>query len=141
MERKKAKGRTENLIPLASRPPEEQHAIRSKGGKNSKEAWKKRKNAQESMRAILSSGISASELRERYGEKAELLGDDPSLMDELNLVQVLEAREGSAKAYELVRDTAGFKPVEQLQAEVNTMSDNDRELLERVAKRTGLKAE
>ena len=132
--KKKHKG-SENLIPLASRSPEEQFAIRSKGGRNAMQANKKRKTAQEAMQALLSVELDPTKLRERYGEDAELLGENPTLLDALSLAQVREAQEGSTRAFEAVRDTAGYQPTQKVNAEVNTMSDADRALLEKVAKR------
>lgn len=132
----KKRGRVENLIPLSSRTPEEQHAIRSKGGRNAVLANQRRKTAQEVMQNLLACEIDPSRLKECYGEEAEkILGANPTMMDLLAYVQCREAGLGSSKAFEVCRDTAGYAPKTQVEIENNVMSDADRQLLEHIAER------
>lgn len=127
-----------NLIPASMRSPEERKLLSSKGGQKYRENRQREKNMQECMRALLNLTISKKTATNGLEEYKDLISDNPTIMEILNLVQVREAREGNTKAYEVVRDTAGFKPVDQIQTDINIMSDQDKALLEKVAKRTGV---
>ena len=109
-----------------------------KGGISNGQTMKNRRTMQEAMRAMLELSVSKKEASKGLEGYEEFISDNPTLMDILNLVQIREAREGNTKSYELVRDTAGFKPVDQVQTDINIMSDSDKALLEKVAKRTGI---
>lgn len=127
-----------NLIPASMRSPEERKEIGRKGGKKYGERVQREKNMQECMRALLNLTMSKKKATENLEGYEDLLSDNPTIMEVLNLVQVREAQQGNTKAFEVVRDTAGFKPVDQIQTDVNIMSDQDKALLEKVAKRTGV---
>jgi hypothetical protein len=93
------------------------------------------------MQYLLNCKITQAQAKEKLGNLSIALPDDPTLFDLISLVQVREAQEGSSKAFEVVRDTAGYKPVDQVQTDINIMSDQDKALLEKVAKRTGVNPE
>ena len=91
---------TENLVSLADRTTEEQRAIASAGGKASGEARRKRKTLKEELLLILSDG---------------------DIQEKISIALINEAingtNEGSVtKAFEVIRDTIGERPVEKLQA-------------------------
>lgn len=130
-----------NLIPASRRSPEERRELGRKGGLKAQECNKERRNAQEIMRNLLNCKIDYAKAKEKLGDMAEYLPEGATLFDMISLMQVLVAGEGSPKAFEVVRDTAGYKPVEQIQTDVNIMTDQDRALLEKVAKRQGLSPE
>lgn len=98
-EKKKPHPGSENLIPIASRSPEEQRAIRSAGGKAAQAKRQRRKTLREELVALLS---------------------DPDVQERMVVALVREATEGNkagsvARAWELVRDTLGEKPKDQLE--------------------------
>ena len=70
-----------------------------------------------------------------------LEGYEVTMADALNLKMLQEAGAGNTKAFEVSRDTAGYKPVEQVQTDINIMSPEDRKLLDKLAKREGVKPE
>jgi len=95
---------TKNLIPTNRRSKEEVKKNASKGGKISGEVRRSRRTLREELLAILSSG---------------------DVQNRMSLALIQEALDGNkagsvTKAYEVVRDTIGEKPVEKvLVAEVD----------------------
>lgn len=105
VKKKKPHPGSENLIPLASRSPEEQRAIRSAGGKAAQAKYRKRMTLKENLLALLS---------------------DPETQNLMVLALLREATEGNragsvSRAWELVRDTIGERPRDQL--EVGNLDD------------------
>jgi hypothetical protein len=91
---------TENLVSLADRTTEEQRAIASAGGKASGEARRKRKTLKEELLLMLS---------------------DCDIQEKISLALINEAINGNnagsvTKAFEVIRDTIGERPVEKVQA-------------------------
>ena len=91
---------TENLVSLADRTTEEQRAIASAGGKASGEARRKRKTLKEELLLMLSDG---------------------NIQEKISLALINEAINGNnagsvTKAFEVIRDTIGERPVEKVQA-------------------------
>lgn len=131
-----------NLVPLSSRSPEEQFEIRSRGGRNAQRMNRERKSAQEVMANLLATEVDPSRLGQILGDEVrDLLPEEPTLLDVLSLAQIREAQNGSTRAFECIRDTAGYKPADRVQADVNVLSDQDRSLLDKVARRTGVDPE
>lgn len=132
---------TSGLVPVSARSPEERAALGRKGGLKTQEQNRLNRNAQEVMRLYLNCKISRAKAREKLGEYADLLPEGATLFDVISLKQILESQEGNTKAFECVRDTAGFKPVERQEISADIMTDADRALLAKVAQRTGVRPE
>ena len=84
---------TENLVSLADRTTEEQRAIASAGGKASGEARRKRKTLKEELLLMLSEG---------------------ETQQSVTLALIGKAMSGDTKAFEVIRDTIGEKPVDKV---------------------------
>ena len=84
---------TENLVSLADRTTEEQRAIASAGGKASGEARRKRKTLKEELLLILSEG---------------------ETKQTVTLALIEKAMSGDTKAFEVIRDTIGEKPIDKV---------------------------
>ena len=84
---------TKNLRPLNTRTKEEAKEISRKGGIKSGEARRKRKTLREELLAIL---------------------EDGNIQNEITLALLDKAKCGDTKAYEVVRDTIGEKPVDKV---------------------------
>ena len=89
-----------NLIPMNERTESEQRAIASAGGKASGEARRKRKTLKEELLLMLSDG---------------------DIQEKISLALINEAINGNnagsvTKAFEVIRDTIGERPVEKVQA-------------------------
>ena len=81
-----------NLIPLNERTKSKQREIASKGGKASVEAKRKRKTLREELLLLL---------------------DDGNTREAVSAALIRSAKKGSVKAFEVLRDTIGERPVER----------------------------
>ena len=124
-----------NLIPFNKLSEDEQKEIRSKGGKASGEARRKKRDMREVAKAILEHAMNEAQIDEVLGNSKELLDGDKSVMAVLTARMVQEAGKGSYKHYETLRDTAGFKPKDEIGISADIMTDADRELVEKVNRR------
>lgn len=103
-----------NLIPGAHKLTVEEQ---SEGGKKSAEAKRKRKAFKAVFNTLLEGQLSP-ELAEALNEKSGALGIDTSgftVAEYIGLAQVVKAVSGDTKAFEVIRDTVGEKPVEKQQ--------------------------
>lgn len=83
----------QNLIPQNRRTKREQREIASKGGKKSGEARRDRKKLKEALLLLLAKG---------------------ETQDNICLALIEKAQGGDTKAFEVIRDTIGEKPVDKL---------------------------
>lgn len=125
----------DNLIPFNQRTEEQQREIAKMGGKASGEARKKKRDMREVAKAILEHAMNEAQIEEVLGNSKELLDGDKSVMAVLTARMVQEAGKGSYKHYETLRDTAGFKPKDEIDISADIMTDADRELVEKVNRR------
>ena len=79
--------------------------------------------------------IAGADLPDELAEKLRRDNPDATLYDLINLVAAGKAVGGNMKAYELVRDTFGDKPVEKVQVDADVTTDADRKLLASIAER------
>lgn len=93
----------QNLIPQSKKSPEERSKIAKMGGIASGEAKRKKKTFREAMEAIL-----AKEVFDKDGNKIDLLTS-------ISAKQIEKANKGDTKAFEVIRDTIGQKPVEKVE--------------------------
>ena len=84
----------QNLIRNEDLTPSQRRANASKAGKASAEARRRRKTLKEELLILLE--------QKDYQEK-------------ISLALLEQARKGNTKAYEIIRDTIGERPVEQIQ--------------------------
>jgi CHASE3 domain sensor protein len=70
-------------------------------------------------------------------EEAEEYGmeEGTSLLEAATLAQFRRAMKGDTKAAEYVRDTLGEKPTDKISAEIETITAEDRERIERILNR------
>ena len=125
----------DNLIPFNQRTEEQQREIAKMGGKASGEARKKKRDMREVAKAILEHAMKEEQIEEVLGSSKDLLDGDKSVMAVLTARMVQEAGKGSYKHYETLRDTAGFKPKDEIGISADIMTDADRELVEKVNRR------
>ena len=104
----------ENLIPCNLRSKEEASELGRKGGIESGKTRRKKRLMKDLVVEMLNSKIWSDEL------KAKILNVFPEMEDEKMQVQtamiasqIQKAMKGDTKAFEVMRDTAGQKPVEQ----------------------------
>lgn len=94
----------DNLKSLADRTTEEKREIGTKGGKASGEARRRKRDLKLAMQALLEADV-----------KDKRTGEVMSGAEAIALAQYRKAMKGDAKAFELVRDTSGQKPVEKVE--------------------------
>ena len=89
------RGNVQNLKPNTEgvRTKEERRALASKAGKASGKARRERKTLREDLLALLSAG---------------------NTQNDMNLAIIAQALQGNTKAYEIVRDTIGEKPIDKI---------------------------
>lgn len=92
----------QNLNPFGTLTEDEQRKISSKGGKASGEARRKKKLLRECLEILLE--------KEMTDKKGETMTGAEALSAKL----FKEAMKGNVKAFEVLRDTAGQKPVEKV---------------------------
>lgn len=88
----------ENLIPFNKRTEEEQREIAKKGGKASAKARQERKALKDELLLLLSKG---------------------DTQQKVSLALIQQALEGNTKAFEIIRDTIGEKPVDKIDADLD----------------------
>lgn len=145
-ENKKVKaGNLGNLKPIKSykdcKTEEERqrvHEISVKGGLARGKQMQERKSMQEVARELLYTRLSKEQAKEILGTATELIeSETPTLMEALTMRIMQEGALGNCRAYELIRDTAGFSPKQELSIEADVTTDADRELMQNVLKRLG----
>lgn len=127
-----------NFIPITERSPEEQLAIRQKAIKAVHEKQKEKKTLNEIARDLLEAQMSDKMIEEVLGQSKDLLGDRRSAGAVIMVKMMQTAMQGSFKAAEFVRDTAGYKPKNEVELNAEIMSDSDRSLMDKIGKRLEL---
>ena len=96
----------DNLIPQSERTKDEQRKIATMGGIASGESRRKRKTLREELLALLEQG---------------------DTQKNMTLSVLMKALDGDLKAYEIIRDTIGEKPKEQVEQkqEIKISMEND----------------
>lgn len=94
----------QNLIPLNKRSKEVQREIQEKGRQANKKKWAEKADLKKQLLVFLES------------EATKDKNGDPLTGAELMVkVAVREMAKGNPKFWELIRDTAGFKPIDKVQ--------------------------
>ena len=93
----------QNLIPQNKKSPDERSRIARMGQIASTEAKRRKKTFREAMEAILE-----KEVLDKNGNKIDLL-------TAISAKQIEKAGKGDTKAFEVIRDTIGQKPVERVE--------------------------
>ena len=89
----------QNLIPMNKRTPRERKEIARKGAIASNKAQAARKTLKEELLALL---------------------EDGETQKKISVALIQQAKKGNTKAYEIIRDSIGEKPIDRVQAEVNS---------------------
>lgn len=97
---------TDNLIPFDKLTQEEQKAIASAGGKASVKARRKKKQLKQLLELALSQPMKGNPDDDNYTGITTAL--------------IQKALAGDTKAFEVIRDTIGQKPVEKIEADLSS---------------------
>lgn len=104
----------QNLIPIKTLTKEEAKKRGSKGGKASAKAKRQRKAMREQLEMLLTLPLKNDKIKKQI----QALGVEDNEIDNqmaLTIAMYQEALKGNTRAYELIRDTMGEKPVERVQ--------------------------
>lgn len=88
----------ENLIPMSERSKDEVRELGKKGGIASGKARRERKTLKEELLLLLSKG---------------------NTQEKISLALIQQALNGNTKAFEVIRDTVGEKPVEEVKQTID----------------------
>ena len=105
-----------NLIPITSRTPEERSEIARKGAEATNKKLKERKTMREQLELLMKLPLSPKQdkLREQIKELG-IPDSEINMQMAMNVSMYQQAIKGNTKAYEIVRDTIGEKPIEQVE--------------------------
>ena len=110
----------QNLIPFTERSESEVRKLNSKGGVNSGEARRRKRDIRLALEALLEKDIT-----DRHGNVM-------STAEAIAIKQIEKALKGDTKAFEVVRDSAGQKPSDKIDVTVN--DDSAKEMNEYFAR-------
>lgn len=110
----------QNLIPFTERSESEVREMNSKGGVNSGEARRRKRDIRLALEALLEKDITDKH------------GNTMSTAEAIAIKQIEKALKGDTKAFEVVRDSAGQKPSDKVELSVN--DDSAKEMNEYFAR-------
>ena len=99
----------EDLIPMSMRSKEEVKAIASKGGINSGKARREKRDLRKCLEALLEAEV---HIKDETGEDT---GEVISGAEAVTLALYRNAASGDNRAFELLRDTIGQKPIDKVE--------------------------
>lgn len=110
-----------NLIPQSMRTKEEQREIAKKGGIASGKARREKRAMRETLDILLSMPMKSGKDADIEDIKnfAAIKGRNISVQEAILIAQIQKAMKGDSKAAEFCRDTAGQKPVENMNMNMN----------------------
>ena len=99
-----------------------------------------KKTAKQSLEMILTlkvtdEMIAGADLTPEMAERFKRSFPDATVYDLIQVVAAGRAVGGNMKAYELIRDTYGDKPIDKVEVSADIMTDADRALMEKISKR------
>ena len=120
--------------------PEEKREFQQAGARASAESQAKRRTIRDIYNDLLSqpddiSSLPDAELAERVQKMAQQKGRAVTVYESIAAAMAAKAKAGDVKAAVFVRDSAGDKPVEQMEISTETVTDADRELMQNIQKR------
>ena len=122
-----------NLINLSLRTKEERQMIGSMGAKKRDENREAKKNINELAKAMLEQTVTEKQIKSVLGDDTTMLLDN-SVASVMLGAMIKSALNGSFKAFEAVRDTAGYKPKNEIELNADIMTDNDKALIDKALK-------
>lgn len=130
----------EKRVSFNMMPEEKRKEICRKGAEAVQKLHGEKKTAKQSLEKILTLKVddeilAAADVPDELVQKLKRDNPNATLYDLIQLVAVGRAVSGNMKAYELIRDTHGDKPIERVEVTENVTTDQDRELMRTIAAR------
>ena len=119
---------------------DERLKVNSNGGKKASENRQRKRNFQETARYFLSLKATKSQIKDNIDPAilANMTEEEIKAIDQQDIIiarAVELAMAGSKDHLIILRDSAGDKPTDKVQSEVNIMTDSDRALIDKLSKR------
>ena len=122
-----------NLIDLSERTKDERLEIIAKSNEKKRENLERKKNINELAKAMLEQTMSNKQIKTILGDNTEMLLDE-SVASVMLASMIQGALNGSFKCAEFVRDTAGYKPKNEVELSADIMTDSDKALIDKALK-------
>lgn len=124
------------LVPLNQRSKEERILIAKQGNAKLTQRREEKKNFNELAKAMLEQTVTEEQIKTVLGDNTEMLLDN-SVASVILASMIQGAVNGSFKCAEFVRDTAGYKPKNEVEVSADIMTEADRSLIDKLSKRIG----
>ena len=122
------KNKNKNLMPIelvnASKTPEERKQAAAKAGRRSGEVKRQRKVLKELFESLLKTSITDEAMKKELKDNG-FKDEEQNYNTLLGVSMLTEAIKGNTKAFELIRDTIGEKPKEEVIVEVNSSTSDE----------------
>jgi hypothetical protein len=122
-----------NLVSLSDRTKDERLEIVKKSHEKARENREQKKNINELAKAMLEQTMTERQIK-------SILGDDTNVLLDSSVASVMlgamikSALNGSFKAFESVRDTAGYKPKDVHEINADIITESDKALIDKALK-------
>lgn len=132
--------RNKNLKPfkkaseLSPEERERQREISIKGALCRAEKQRNEKTMKETTLMLLKTPLSRKDAEKLIGDKADMIDDKELTMQTVLTLRLMDSllSDGNAKAFEVLRDTAGQKPRDEMTITADIMTDADRSLMDKI---------
>lgn len=105
----------ENLRSFADIDEKEHKKISAKGGANSQKTRKRRKMLKEQLEILLSIPLNDEEIKEKIKDLGIISDDEMNNQMAIVIALYEKALSGDTKAFEIIRDTVGEKPKDEVE--------------------------
>ena len=122
-----------NLISLSDRTKDERLEIVKKSHEKAKENREAKKNINELAKAMLEQTLTEEQIAGILGTNTTMLLDNTVASAMLGAM-IQGALNGSFKCFEAVRDTAGFKPKNEVELNADIITESDKALIDKALK-------
>lgn len=126
--------RLNNLVKIKTLSKEEARKRGRNGGIKSGETRRKRKTARELLDKMLQANLTNDQIDEILGNASNILQGDQTVYNVMLAKMVQQSMAGDYRAFTVLRDTAGEKPIEQSVTLTDSMSDEDRKQIDKMRK-------
>lgn len=124
---------------LTDEEREIQRRIRSQGGKAAQAKRREQETLNEICKSLLNRQLDREQASEILGTAVDLLDDDELILGAVLTIKMCqEAAKGNVRAYETVRDTAGYAPKNLLAVTADIVTEADRNLMDNIKNRLAL---
>ena len=124
-----------NLITFNQLSEEEHKKISSIGGTHTQDNIRAKRTLNDIAKQMLNVELTEDSINEILGDSKILIEDDKTSGAVMIAKMIQQACAGSFKAAEFVRDTAGYKPRNEVSIDADIMTDEDRSLIDKLNRR------